>query len=70
MLGQQAAELRQQSAIQAARDPHSKVTAGDAERAIVDQTKAAGGAAFHFDPNAPPEVKAAQARAVSRHVFY
>jgi hypothetical protein len=57
-------ELKQQGAIEAAQDPHSKVTAEDAERTIVQQTKAAGGAAFHFDANATPAEKAAQARAV------
>jgi len=58
-----APELKQQGALQAARDPHSKVTAEDAERTIVQQTKQAGGAAFHFDPNATPAEKAAQAHA-------
>lgn len=65
MFHQYSAESKQQGAIDAARDPRSKVTAQDAERAMVDQTRAAGGAAFHFNPKASPEEKAAEARAMS-----
>ena len=61
----QVAELKQQGAIEAARDGDSPVTAEDAERKIVLETQKAGGHAFQFDPNASPEEKAAQARAVS-----
>lgn len=61
---QQAHELKQQSAIQAARDPNSTVTSEDAEKELVADTNRAGGAAYHFDANATPEAKAAQARAV------
>jgi len=64
MFRQEATELKQQDAIAAARDPHSKVTPTDAERALVEQTKAAGEVAFNFNPNASPEEKAAEARAV------
>jgi hypothetical protein len=61
-------ELKQQGAIEAAQDPNSNVTAEDAEKAMIEETKKAGGAAFQFDPDATPEEKAAQARAVScRH---
>jgi len=60
---QRAHETKQHEAIQAAQDPHSKITADDAERAIVQQTKEVGGAAFHFDANASPAEKAAQAQA-------
>ncbi|KAI9759882.1 MAG: hypothetical protein M4579_002007 [Chaenotheca gracillima] len=59
----QAAELKQQGAEDAARDPNSKVTSEDAESKIVEETKRAGGQAYQFDPNASPEEKAAQARA-------
>lgn len=58
-------EAKQEVAIEAAADPNSKFTAQDAERVIVDESKKAGAAAFQFDPNATPEEKAAQARAVS-----
>lgn len=64
-LSSQAAELKSQGAAEAARDPHSKVTAADAEKIILDESKKAGSVAFQFDPNASPEAKAAQARAVS-----
>ncbi len=36
----------------------------DAEQAITNESKKAGVAAFQFDPDASPEEKAAQARAV------
>lgn len=58
-----AQEIKQQGAIEAAQDPQNKVTAEDAERTIVQQTKEAGGAAFHFNANASPAEKAAQVRA-------
>ena len=59
-------ELKQEGAIEAAQDPNNKVTSGDAQNVLVDETKKAGGQAFQFDPNASPEEKAAQARAVSQ----
>lgn len=58
-------ELKQQGAIEAAQDLDSSVTAQDAERVLVDESKKAGGTALEFDPDATPEEKAAQARAVS-----
>jgi len=70
MFHSETAELKQQGAIAAARDPHSKVTVKDAERVLVEQTKAAGGAAFNFNPNASPEEKAAEARAVSPNSWF
>jgi hypothetical protein len=60
----QVAELKQQGALEAARDPNSRVTAEDAERKMVKETVNAGHRAYQFDPNASPEEKAAQARAV------
>lgn len=65
MLPQRAHEIKQQAALEAARDPNSPVTSDDAERSIVEDTRRAGGAAYHFDANASPADKAAQARAVS-----
>lgn len=53
-------ELKQQGALEAARDPNSSVTAEDAERKVVEEARAAGSAAFQFDPNATAEEKAAQ----------
>ena len=60
-----ASELTQQKALAAARDPNSSVDAHQAEQVILEQSKAAGAAAFEFDPNASPEEKAAQLREVS-----
>ena len=64
MLQSQAAELKQQGALEAARDPNSSVTADHAEQMMVRETINAGHQAYQFDPNASPEEKAAQARAV------
>lgn len=62
---QSANELKQQGAIEAAQDPESSVTAEDAEKKIVEESRKAGVVAFNFDPDASPEEKKAQARAVS-----
>lgn len=59
-------EAKAQGAADSARNPKSKVTSADAEHTLVEESKKAGGAAFHFDANATPAEKAAQARAV-RH---
>lgn len=61
----EATELKQQGAIEAARDPESSVTADDAKRKVVEESKKAGVAAFTFNPDASPEEKAAQVREVS-----
>jgi len=58
-------ELKQQGAIEAAQDPNSSVTSDDAQRKIVNESRKAGVEAYSFDPNASPEEKASQARAVS-----
>ncbi|EXJ83641.1 hypothetical protein A1O1_07265 [Capronia coronata CBS 617.96] len=55
-------ELKAQGAIEAAQDPNNAVTAEDAQRVIVDESRKAGSTALHFDPDASPEEKAAQAR--------
>jgi len=39
---QAASELKQQGAMEASRDPQSSVTAEDAERKILEETRAAG----------------------------
>ena len=58
-------ELKQQGAVEAARDPNTSVTAEDAERVLLDESRRAGAHALQFDPDATPEEKVAQARAVS-----
>ncbi|KAF7188486.1 hypothetical protein HII31_10148 [Pseudocercospora fuligena] len=63
-------ELKTQGVVEAAQDPDSKVDAADAEKAIVDNARAAGAAAFEFDPNASPEEKARQAREAAGPTFH
>jgi hypothetical protein len=65
----QAGELKQQGALEAARDPNSKVTAEDAEHTVIKEARKAGAPAFEFDPNASAEEKAAQANSVWTIVF-
>lgn len=60
----QAAELKAQGVIEAAEDPNSSVTAGDAQKKIVEESNNAGIQAFTFDPDATPEQKRAQIKAV------
>ena len=62
-------ELRQQGAVEAARDSQNSVDAEDAEHKLVQETKKAGLDAYQFDPDASPEAKAAQARSVSDIVW-
>lgn len=57
-------ELKQQGVLEAARDPNSRISAEDAERAVVNEARKAGVEAFQFDPNASAAEKAAQARSV------
>ena len=59
-----ASELKQQGVLEAARDPNSSITAEQAEHSVVAEARKGGSAAFKFDPDASPEEKAAQARAV------
>ncbi|KAK8088567.1 hypothetical protein PG997_003528 [Apiospora hydei] len=60
---QSAAELKQQGAIEAAENPESNVTAEDAQKKMVEESKNAGVAAYTFDPDASPEEKRRQAKA-------
>ncbi|KAL7628736.1 Tricalbin-2 [Parahypoxylon ruwenzoriense] len=60
---QEARELKQQGALEASRDPESSVTADDAQKKLVEESKNAGVAAFTFDPGLSPEEKRAQAKA-------
>lgn len=64
-LGGHAKELKQQGAVEAAQDENKQVTAQDAEKILVEESKKGGAAAFQFNPDASPEEKAAQAGAVS-----
>ncbi|KFY65048.1 hypothetical protein V497_01494 [Pseudogymnoascus sp. VKM F-4516 (FW-969)] len=57
----QEAEIKQQGAFEAARDPTNPVSAEDAELKAMTESKKAGVQAFSFDPDATPEQKAAQA---------
>src|SRR5579871_4882879 len=57
----QAAELKQQGALEAAGNTSSSVTPEQAERKIVEEAKKSGAAGFLFDPNATPAQKASQA---------
>lgn len=66
MLSSFKAEVKQELAVEAARDPNSNFSAQDAQRVIVDESKKAGAPAFQFNPNASPAEKAAQAHAVGR----
>jgi len=59
-----ASELKQQGALEASRDPNSTVDAQHAEEKVLHEAKAAGAAAFQFDPNATPAEKAAQMKDV------
>ncbi|KAL1843757.1 hypothetical protein VTJ49DRAFT_138 [Mycothermus thermophilus] len=59
----EASELKQQGALEASRIPNSTVSADDAQRKLVEESRQAGVVAFHFDPNASTEEKKAQARA-------
>ena len=62
-------EVRSEGAIRAAQDPNTKVTAHEAERTLVNESKKAGIGAYQFDPNASPEEKAAQAASVYSPLF-
>jgi hypothetical protein len=61
---QHASELKQQGALEAARDPNSRVSAQAAEQTVIDEAKKGGSAALQFDPDASPEEKRRQARSV------
>lgn len=61
---QSANELKQQGAIEAARDPQSSITAEDAGKKILEESRAAGVEAYRFDPDASTAEKKAQAREV------
>lgn len=56
-------------AIAAAQNPESSTTADDAQRQMVSESRNAGVTAFTFDPDATPEQKRAQAKAVRLPVY-
>ncbi|KAJ9289367.1 hypothetical protein DTO021C3_3193 [Paecilomyces variotii] len=59
-------ELRQQGAVEtaerAAQDPQSNVRPENVEKVLIEESRKAGAPAFQFDPDAPPEEKAALAK--------
>ena len=57
-------ELKSKAAVNAAADPHSTVTAEEAERTLMNEAEKAGTPAYFFDADAAPEEKAAIAHAV------
>jgi hypothetical protein len=61
----EAGELKTQGVIEAAQDPNSKVSAEDAEKKMLDESRKAGAAAYHFDPNASAEEKKAMLKDVN-----
>ncbi|KAK3942201.1 tricalbin-3 [Diplogelasinospora grovesii] len=63
-------ELKQQGAIEAAQNPDSSITADDAQKKIVEESKKAGITAFTFDPHASVEQKKLQARAAVPEGFH
>lgn len=63
-MSSEAAELKAQGAIEAAEKVDNRAVADAAQKELVEQSKNAGVAAFSFDPDASPEEKRAQARAV------
>jgi hypothetical protein len=58
-------EQRQQEALEAARDPEAPMSAEAAEKAVVEEAKKAGVAAYQFDPDASRSQKDAQVKSVS-----
>lgn len=50
--------------VESAQDSNSPISAKNVEKKIVEDSLRAGVAAFSFDPDASPEEKAAQAKAV------
>lgn len=64
-MASEARELKVDGAFAAAQDPESQITADDAQREMVEESRNAGVAAYSFDPDASPEEKRAQAQAVS-----
>ncbi|KUI53896.1 hypothetical protein VP1G_01297 [Cytospora mali] len=67
---QAASELKQQGAIEAARDPESSVTSDDAQKKMLQESKSAGLTAFTFNPNDSPEEKKAQVKAAMPEGFH
>jgi hypothetical protein len=53
-----------QTAQHAAEDPNSHINPETTEKLLVEESRRAGAAAYHFDPNATPQDKAQAAKAV------
>lgn len=58
------AEERQQEVIDAAQDPESTLSPNSIEKALVEETKKAGGVAYQFDPASSPGQKESQIKSV------
>lgn len=69
MSSRDAAELKAEGAVEAAQRSDSQVTSDAALKELVEQSKNAGVAAFTFDPDASPEEKRAQAKAVGSSFY-
>jgi hypothetical protein len=63
-----ASELKQQGALEAAQDPSNPVTVEQAEKTVLQEARAAGAPTFEFNPDASPEEKKAQLKAVWLHM--
>lgn len=63
-VNQSVPELKHEIVMEAANDPNSSVTSADAQAHMVQESKKAGVPAFSFNPDASPEEKKAQVRAV------
>lgn len=58
-------EQQQKEAIDAMRDPQSTLSPNSIEKALVEETKKAGGAAYQFDPASSPGQKDVQVKSVT-----
>ncbi|KAH7375943.1 tricalbin-1 [Plectosphaerella cucumerina] len=63
-------ELKVQGVVEAAQDPESNVTADDAQKKILEESRKAGVTAFTFDPDASREEKRRQTRAAIPEGFH
>ncbi|MCJ1321970.1 hypothetical protein MMC15_007315 [Xylographa vitiligo] len=63
-------ELKSKAVVNAAADPHSAVTAQQAEQTLMDEAEKAGTPAYFFDPDTAPEDKAALVHADLPQGFY
>lgn len=67
-MAQSEAELKAQGALEAAQDSNNKAVVEAAEHKAMTEAKKAGAPAFEFNPDASPEEKKAQIKAVRAFV--